>query len=744
MRDGPSSWRRGLVSLLLACLLGIATLFLGLASQPTVRGAPAESEPAARDLGDLERQAAHAPPAIAALYRALARPSGEDYEQRALTAIERFLKEGEAAEVPPLAGLRAAETALVAVLRFHAAHHPRPLAEANSGTDVAKRLNDRLLEVRRQQLGVLAGTARSESDWTAALRQAGQWLEVYPEDKELRAEAAALQVRYAAARLKEKDYPAVRRGLATVVEGVLRRPENRKLLQEVREQLRAAAQVLVREAGTLPDQAAAVSKLQEAQALWPELPGLEDELLRRKGAYTILYVGVPDLPENLSPATAWTLSERLAVELLFETLAEPRYDSRLGQVYHPQLAAAAPTFLPGGRRFRLAHDGRWSDGRPVTSLDVRNTSLLLRANGRAPEWEDLLEEPRVEDDPYRIDFPCRQLPFDPLARLAFKVLPQSFRGQALTRAVEPAFAREPLGSGPFRYAGRKTEAGRTYAVFTANPHYHRPGRPHVREIRFFVSADPVADFRRATPPLHLLMDVPADRYDALAAAGARDLRTLPNRCVYFLAVNHRVTALEDPNLRRALALAIHREQILNDRFRGSSVDIHWWNVKRRVRHPGFHQALNGPYPARSWAVSPSVDADVRLKLVPLPPRQLKQAVDRHDYELAYFHHVYDDESYWLWPLFDTRAEALQPGGSNFLGYKNDGTLETLFRKAMGEREFARLQEKTHAIHAHLNDKMPLIPLWQLDTHVAVHPDLAAVGIETLPLFATVEEWTLKR
>ena len=144
---------------------------------------------------------------------------------------------------------------------------------------------------------------------------------------------------------------------------------------------------------------------------------------------------------------------------------------------------------------------------------------------------------------------------------------------------------------------------------------------------------------------------------------------------------------------------------------------------------------------------------LRLKLVPLPPRQLKEAVDRRDYDLAYYHQDYADESYWLWPLFDTRREALQPGGSNFpqpggsnfLGYKNDDHLEKLFRDAMAERDFARLRERTHAVHAHLYEMMPLIPLWQLDVHVAIHPSLGLplARLDPLRVFAGVEDWTLR-
>jgi hypothetical protein len=36
--------------------------------------------------------------------------------------------------------------------------------------------------------------------------------------------------------------------------------------------------------------------------------------------------------------------------------------------------------------------------------------------------------------------------------------------------------------------------------------------------------------------------------------------------------------------------------------------------------------------------------------------------------------------------------------------------------------------------------MPLIPLWQLHTHIAIHRDLAVVGLDPLKVFTNVEEW----
>ena len=40
--------------------------------------------------------------------------------------------------------------------------------------------------------------------------------------------------------------------------------------------------------------------------------------------------------------------------------------------------------------------------------------------------------------------------------------------------------------------------------------------------------------------------------------------------------------------------------------------------------------------------------------------------------------------------------------------------------------------------------MPLIPLWQLDTHVAVHPSLRPAALDPLLVFDRVEDWKLEQ
>jgi ABC-type transport system substrate-binding protein len=134
---------------------------------------------------------------------------------------------------------------------------------------------------------------------------------------------------------------------------------------------------------------------------------------------------------------------------------------------------------------------------------------------------------------------------------------------------------------------------------------------------------------------------------------------------------------------------------------------------------------------------------IDLQLEPRSPHELYDDVERrHEYELAYYHFDYPDNVFWLWPLFNPSGVE---NGSNYLGYSDDSELEVAFRAAMAHRDFTKVQQLTHQIHRILYNKMPLIPLWQLDTYVAFHKDVVYTSpLDPLRLFSDIEKWNLRR
>jgi len=281
------------------------------------------------------------------------------------------------------------------------------------------------------------------------------------------------------------------------------------------------------------------------------------------------------------------------------------------------------------------------------------------------------------------------------------------------------------------------------------------------------------------------------------------LRT--NRRVHFLAINHRHPNLQSADLRRGLAHAIQREEILTNVFREG-------NLASK-----FHRALPGPFPPGTWAVPdrvpdlfkeqlastllgnrvtqqgamkltlkypnddiavglamakvreqieklsqpPGQEQKISIELIALSPAELRRQVGvEHNYELAYMSHDYSNDLFSLAGLFDPNAAG--PYGRNYMSYLVAGTgtdeadrrLEQLLRETYYHRDFrGDLRAKTHELHQLFIDRMPFVPLWQLDRHLVTHqklqielrdtkgPDVPTL-LDPVRIFTQVAEWKL--
>ncbi len=601
--------------------------------------------------------------------------------------------------------------------------------------------------------------------------------------------------------LEQHDYATVRELLDRAVMRLDGQLDGAGL--RVRERLVDEASRLFGEARALKESSPqeALDRLDEAARIWPGLPGLDDERRRMVGDYPILHCAYSELPRSLSPLEARTPVERHAASLVYESLVSWVDHPRSGSHYECRLAQGRPIPIERGRAFHLPRCF-WADDErrvPCTVEDVRWTVKLLNHDGRpgySPARARLLGGVRNSDDndPRVALVTLQRDHWQPLSLMDFPVIPHpDLSRQRELQGELDRLRTQPMGTGPFRYV---PDDDPDVFRLAANPWYRVADRPKIREVVFHRLEPTRAVDQFLQGRIHLIYGVQPKHVVQLRDQG-RQVVCLKTPSVWFLAPNYRRRLPASRNVRLAVAHAVRREEILDQYF-------------RVARGSKDHVALNGPYPAESWAchrklsiyraqderqrevelgtakalaglarrelghdalrltlVYPSGSEEIQqaceqirthvgevgvtLELVGVSPAAFyERIVDRHDFDLAYWRHDFEDSSYWLEPLLDHDAEARRPGGPNFMGYTPDADLAEAFARINRHKHFPTIQATTHTIHERIAREAVVVPLWQLGTYVAVAPGLhpkdragRAAALDPFDLFANVEHWELE-
>jgi len=556
----------------------------------------------------------------------------------------------------------------------------------------------------------------------------------------------------------------------------------------LREQMESLASDMLNEAKRLkhsePNRAREL--LRQARAAWPAHPDLRILAREVEEAYPILRVAYPELPRTFLPFAASRPVERHASALLFERLVRLAYDELAGWHYEPQLAVGRPMPLKRGRTFRLPRC-RWSDatGGPadyrLLPQDVAWTVTLMK-NPELPcyaaTWASLVKD--VQTGRGEVSILLKADYWQPLALMDFAILPRhAFDENASPEELKQQLrelAERPVGTGPYVL---DVEARAEDEIrFVANPNYRQAGKPRVREIVMRRYADAVAavrDFEQGE--LDLIYGISPEHVAELERN--HKIVALRGPSVWFLAPNYRKLAMQNSNLRLALAHAIDREAVLSQHFRPPG-------------HDKDHTPLYGPFPADCWAAKPGTtpfgardartfadrarselgnllttlelvyptddpavenackaiqqqaaeNAGLDIELVPVPSFEYyDRVVFSHRFDLAWWRHDFEDVTFWLGPLLDP-AE-IPPGGDNLLGYRPDAEASRLLQDLKKHKRFLHVRATTHGLHDHMQQFAIVIPLWQLHVYVAVGPKVLHAELDPISLFGRIEDWQLK-
>lgn len=297
------------------------------------------------------------------------------------------------------------------------------------------------------------------------------------------------------------------------------------------------------------------------------------------GAYV---EALTDTPQQLNPLVASAASDPAAADiqaLVFDGLIRIRADGlpepALAQFWKADEQGLVYTFT-------LRSDVTWHDGTPLTVDDVLFTLRAVQGPAFAGDpsfgavWRTVLVD-RAGEDSIR----CRlETPFAPFLRFAtFPILPAH-----LLQDVPPEqwgsveFSRRPVGTGPFQLQELTAER----ATFAANPRYFG-GRPFIDqlELRFFANQQSA------------LAALTREEIDGYGFLGGGELaqynpprgvarHTVPLDSYSILTFNLRQGPLADVGLRRALALGLDKDQLIDQALGGQGARLDtpilpgWW------------------------------------------------------------------------------------------------------------------------------------------------------------------------
>lgn len=285
-------------------------------------------------------------------------------------------------------------------------------------------------------------------------------------------------------------------------------------------------------------------------------------------------------PATLFPPRLSQVPEQVVVNAIFERLADlgPALNTVGDAGFTPRLARSwvwAKDSL--SIAFALDPNARWHDGVPVRAEDVRYTFHLYRSPAVASEAGTLLtqiDSVTVRDSLTAVFWFARRTPQQFLdATYTMHILPAHLLAALPDSAVARApFARQPIGSGPFRFA--RWDAGSRLELVADST--HPGGRPALDRVIFTYVPDlPAATVKVLAGDADFLDQVRPETMAAIRQAPNLRLHRATELNYAFLGWNLEARrsplgkagpphpVLSDLRVRRALTMAVDRATIVH-------------------------------------------------------------------------------------------------------------------------------------------------------------------------------------
>jgi peptide/nickel transport system substrate-binding protein len=265
-----------------------------------------------------------------------------------------------------------------------------------------------------------------------------------------------------------------------------------------------------------------------------------------------LIAAISGEPDQLDPHLTTAYPSFQVLENVYDTLVQP--DPELQ--FEPALATdwtVSDDQL--NWTFQLREGVTWHNGREFVADDVVFSYERIMEEG-ANAWRfEAVEEVRAVDD-LTVEIEVSQPSPNLLANIG------AFKGMAIVppEIVEDGtIGQEPVGTGPFRFVSY-TEGSNV--VLEANPDYWGDG-PHVEGVEFrFIPEGSVAMTNLRAGEVDWTDNIPPVEVGEVLDDGDLQAEAVPSNDYWYFALNNNREPFDDVNVRRALALAFDRDQLV--------------------------------------------------------------------------------------------------------------------------------------------------------------------------------------
>ena len=303
-------------------------------------------------------------------------------------------------------------------------------------------------------------------------------------------------------------------------------------------------------------------------------------------------------PTNLDP--------RVGLDAYSERIDGLMFDNLLSRDEHlsvkPGLAESWEISDPKTYIFHLHHGVRFSDGRSLTSRDVKwSFDSVLQGKVRSPKASTYRFVDRIEvPDDYTVIFHLKQ----PWAALLWNIAGGEGMGIVPYGSGEE-ISRNPIGSGPFKFVSAEQDRD---VVIERNDNYWGE-RAKLDRVRFMVVPDPTTralELRKGSADVEI-NELPPDMVVTLEREPKLAVLSGPGTILGYMAFNLRDPILRDVRVRQAIAYALDRQPWVHYAWRD------------------FARLAASVLPPESWAY----DSDVQR--YPHAPEKARQLLDAAGY-----------------------------------------------------------------------------------------------------------------